>query len=61
MNTTYTTEQIKNFTAYEAVRKSGKFNMYDRRAIERTGLDSKAYFFVMKNYTELKAAQAVAA
>ena len=41
------------FLAYEMVRKSGKWNMYDPRAKYATRLSNEEYMFVMKNYSEL--------
>ena len=48
-------EQItkEDFDAYEAVRLSGRFNMFDPRARELSGLDRVTYLGVIKNYTEL--------
>lgn len=41
------------FDAYEKVRVSGKYNMFDPRALEASGLSKKDYVYVMENYTEL--------
>lgn len=38
---------------YEKVRKSGLYNMFDKRAIALTGLSKEDYVWVMKNYSEL--------
>ena len=43
----------KIFLAYEKVRKSGKYNMYDPRARQLTGLDPEEYVFAMRNYSAL--------
>lgn len=50
----FTPEEVKNFLAYEKVRKSGRFNMFDPNARALTGLDKSEYVFVMKNYDVLK-------
>jgi hypothetical protein len=50
----FTEQQLSNFRAYEEVRKSGRFNMFDPRARKRTGLTSDEYMFVMHNYGKLK-------
>jgi hypothetical protein len=52
----FTQEQLNNWEAYERVRKGGKWNMYDPRARQATGLERNDYLFVLKNYTELKEA-----
>ena len=56
MNTkhTFTEQQIKDWKAYERVRKGGRWNMFDPRARMATKLDSKAYGFVMENFSALK-------
>lgn len=54
--TTFTPEQIDDWRRYERVRQGGRYNMYDPRARGATGLDGDEYRFVMKNYSELKAA-----
>jgi hypothetical protein len=54
--TTFTKEQIHAWKCYEEVRLSGHYNMFDSRARISTGLDTKTYTFVMKNYSELKEA-----
>lgn len=41
------------YLAYEKVRRSGKWNMFDNRAIEASGLTTSEYLWVMNNYTEL--------
>jgi len=54
----FTEAQISNFKAYEKVRASGKYNMFDPRAIRASGLPQSEYIFVMDNYTALEAAAA---
>lgn len=46
--------QLDSFAAYEKVRQSGEYNMFDWRAQEASGLDRDDYMFVMKNYSALK-------
>ena len=43
----------KMFLAYEKVRQSGKYNMYDPRAKQKTRLTAEEYMFVMRNYSAL--------
>ena len=43
----------EQFEAYESVRQSGAYNMFDERARELSGLNKKDYISVMKNYSEL--------
>lgn len=52
---TFTKEQLSDWRAYERVRKSGRYNMFDPRARQATGLDKEDYVFVMQNFSELKA------
>lgn len=52
----FTAEQLANWALYEEVRRVGKYNMLDSRARELTGLSQDEYFFVLDNYSELKAA-----
>lgn len=51
---TFTTQQIKNFKAYERVRASGKFNMFDPRAQQAASLNRNDFMFVLENYSGLK-------
>ncbi len=50
----FTNEQLANWDAYEEIRESGEFNMFDHRAVDATGLTTDEYLFVMKNYSELR-------
>lgn len=52
----FTEEQLNNFKAYEKIRSSGRYNMFDRRAIIASGLSQNEYLFVMENYLELETA-----
>ena len=52
-NITFTKKQLNDFKKYEAVRKSGKYNMFDPRARRATGLDKDDYLFVMDHYSGL--------
>jgi hypothetical protein len=54
--TNFTPKQLSDWKAYERVRKSGRYNMFDPRARRLTGLIGNDYSFVMDNFTELKAA-----
>ena len=51
-----TEQQIADYVAYERVRASSKYNMFDPRAMAASGLDQEAYLFVMKNYDALRQA-----
>ena len=50
----YTPKQLADWKDYECIRKDGRFNMFDPRAREATGLSAKSYSFVMQNYSRLK-------
>ena len=39
--------------AYESVRKSGLYNMFDERAIMISGLSKEKYMFILSNYAAL--------
>jgi hypothetical protein len=41
------------YDAYERVRKLGKYNMLDTRALQTSGLDYETYRFIMENYAEV--------
>jgi len=53
---TFTEEQIANWRAYERVRQSGEFNMFDPRARRASGLGEAEYLFSLRNYSALRAA-----
>ena len=50
----FTEQQLLDWKAYERVRRSGEFNMFDSRARRRSGLSADEYTFVMRNYSALK-------
>ena len=52
----FTNEQIKRWKAYEKVRASGRYNMFDPRARRAAMLSEEEFTFVIKNYSGLKAA-----
>ena len=52
----FTPDDLKDWKAYERVRKGGRYNMFDSYARDAAGLGLERYLFVMKNFTELKAA-----
>ena len=54
--TGFTFIELANFRAYEEVRAEGAWNMFMPQARHATGLTREEYAFVMKNYSELKAA-----
>lgn len=52
----FTPDQIRDYKAYERVRKSGRYNMFDPRARTAAELGSERYSFVMKNFAALRTA-----
>ncbi len=51
----FTAKQIiVDFPAYERVRQSGAYNMFDPRAQRLSGLTKDEYLFVLKNYDALR-------
>lgn len=56
-NQTFSADELKKFDAYERVRQSGRFNMFDPRAIKASRLTKDDYLFVMRNYSALRAAR----
>ena len=50
----FTKKQMKNWRAYEAVRKSGEWNMFDHHAMTASGLTDDEYSFVMNNFAAMK-------
>lgn len=50
----FTEKQIKNWKAYERVRKGGRWNMFSPQAQAATGLSKDEYLFVMKNFGALE-------
>ena len=48
-------DQIADYCYYERVRKSGRYNMFDPRARQLTGLSKVEYAFVMENFEALQA------
>ena len=55
MKTKFTDKQLKDWSSFERVRTSGRYNMHDPRARRATGLDGGAYSFVMQNFSRLRA------
>jgi hypothetical protein len=53
----FTQEHIHWFNLYYRVQLSGKYNMFDPRARQETGLSRSAYDFVMDHYSELREAR----
>ena len=49
----YTLAQMLNFKKYLAVQKSGRYNMFDPRARQATGLSREEYIFNIENYDAL--------
>lgn len=48
--------QLNNWWSYEKIRRSGKYNMFDRLAQIVSGLTEEEYFFCIDNYSLLKRA-----
>lgn len=53
-NDAYTPAAIENYHAYEKVRSSSIFNMFDPLAQVASNLCSQDYEFVRKNYSALR-------
>ena len=53
---TFTLIQLAHWRAYERVRSSGRYNMYDPRARQAASLTEDEYVFVMDNFDELRQA-----
>lgn len=53
----FTKQQLNDWKRYEAVRQSGKCNMWFPEARKATGLPDNRYIFVLKNYEALRDAQ----
>lgn len=60
MSTTFTPQQLSNFKRYLDIQKRGRYNMFDPRARQLTGLERDDYIFVMDNYEALAKAATVA-
>jgi hypothetical protein len=56
MTVAFTEKEIENWRAYEKVRASGEWNMFDVNAREATGMTRGEYWFTMRNYIALKRA-----
>jgi hypothetical protein len=50
----FSPDQIQMYLAYETVRVSGLFNMFDPRAREATGLTKEDFLFVMGQFNSLR-------
>jgi len=48
--------EILNWKAFERVRAGGRFNMFDPKARQASGLGPDEYAFCMDHYSELKEA-----
>lgn len=57
---TFTPEQLKNWEAYEEVRQSGEYNMFDPRAAQAAGLRRDEHLFCLEHHAALKAAHEAA-
>ena len=42
----------EDFMKYYTVQMNGEYNMFDKRALEQTGLSMKKYFEIIKNYDQ---------
>ena len=54
----FTKRQVADWRAYEKVRASGKWNMWDVAAQKASGLRRADYLFCIQHYTALKEAAA---
>jgi hypothetical protein len=50
----FTLEQMMAFRSFVKVQKSGRYNMFDPRARQATGLSKEAFCFVMDNYDAME-------
>jgi len=50
----FSKEELNDFERYVKVQKSGKYNMFDPRARQQTGLTKERYLFVIENYSNMK-------
>lgn len=53
----FTKQQLADWRKYEAVRQSGKWNMWFPQGRQATKLPDERYIFVLKNYQALRDAQ----
>lgn len=44
----------EQFMAYRRVQELGHYNMFNKRAIEETGLDKETYFDIINHYSEYR-------
>lgn len=47
-------QRLADWSKFEKVRASGRFNMFDPRARRETGLGHERYSYVLSNYSTLK-------
>ena len=52
----FTKDQLTDWKAFECVRSGGRYNMFDPRARQATGMSGERYSFTMTNYSTLKEA-----
>jgi len=57
----FTEKDIKAFHAYEKIKVTGKYNMFDPNARRATGLSEPDYLFVLTNFDKLKETVSAAA
>lgn len=50
----FTEPQLRQYAAFEKVRLSGRYNMFDPRAGTAASLNREEQLFVIKNYTDLR-------
>ncbi len=55
-----TDAQLAAYRAFERVRASSKYNMFDPRALLATGLTRDEFLYVMENFDALRKAAAAA-
>ena len=54
MNTRFSDRDIVDWRSYERVRLSGRFNMFDPRACEMTGMTKERYIFILEQYSNIQ-------
>lgn len=50
----FSKEELDDFERYIKVQKSGKYNMFNPRARQQTGLTKERFLFVIENYSNMK-------
>ena len=54
MITRFSDRDIVDWRSYERVRLTGRFNMFDPRAREMTGMTRERYIFILEQYSNIQ-------